>query len=320
MQAIPAQTNIPGGNVSGTWTLANSPCKINGEITIPNDSTLTIEPGVEVVFMGHYKFNVQGRLLAVGTQQDTIRFTAKDANLGWHGIRFISTPNTNDTSKIVYCLFKNGKANTGGITSLDRGGGAILISRFDKVFVSNCLFDSNMTNGDRHTTGGPGIWIEYASPIITKSTFSNNTGTTDGAIVCAYKSKATISNNKFIKNKFRYGAILCAYSIDNKPFIYGNFISNNVASERGGGIFIVDITSARIENNIIVHNHAQGWGGGIAAYDCSSKPVIINNTIAYNSAGTSGGGIDFAAGSNPIFINNIIYGNSGKANNLVALH
>ena len=65
---LKVQTDIPAGAVSGVWTAAASPFYINGEITIPNDSTLTIEPGVEVVFMGHYKFNVQGRLLALGTQ------------------------------------------------------------------------------------------------------------------------------------------------------------------------------------------------------------------------------------------------------------
>ena len=114
---------------------------------------MTIEPGVEVIFQGHYKFNVQGRLLSIGTQSDTITFIAADTVTGWHGIRFINTPNTNDTSKIVYCLFKYGKANTGDYTSLDRSGGAILISGFNKVFISNCLFDSNVcSGGERHTT------------------------------------------------------------------------------------------------------------------------------------------------------------------------
>src|SRR3990172_6588506 len=37
-----AQTDIPAGNVSGTWTKVNSPYHINGEVTIPNDSILTI--------------------------------------------------------------------------------------------------------------------------------------------------------------------------------------------------------------------------------------------------------------------------------------
>ena len=72
---LQAQTSIPAGNVSGTWTLAGSPYQINGEITIPNASTLTIEPGVLVEFQGHYKLNVQGRLLAVATVADTITFS-----------------------------------------------------------------------------------------------------------------------------------------------------------------------------------------------------------------------------------------------------
>ena len=47
-----AQTSIPGGNVSGFWALAGSPYYIQGSIVIPNDSTLTIEPGVTVNFQG----------------------------------------------------------------------------------------------------------------------------------------------------------------------------------------------------------------------------------------------------------------------------
>ena len=123
-----AQTIISGGIVTGTWKPANSPYHINGEITIPNDSTLTIEPGVEVVFMGHYKFNVQGRLLAIGTKKDSIRFIVEDKITGWHGIRFFNTKSTNDTSKIVFCSFKYGNANTG--SGFDRCGGAMLIKDF----------------------------------------------------------------------------------------------------------------------------------------------------------------------------------------------
>ena len=59
--AIPLPTEIPAGDVSGTWTKANSPYNINGEITIPNDSTLTIEPGVEVVFTGTLQIQCKGK-------------------------------------------------------------------------------------------------------------------------------------------------------------------------------------------------------------------------------------------------------------------
>jgi parallel beta-helix repeat protein len=278
-------TDIAAGNVSGTWTLANSPYYINGEITIPNGETLTIEPGVEVVFMGHYKFNVQGRLIAIGTAQDTIRFTAENTGTGWHGVRFTDTPNTNDTSKIVYCSFKYGKANTGGSTSYDRCGGAVFIRGFDKVFVSNSLFENNMTAGDVGTTGGPGVCIFDASPTITKSTFINNNGNAGsaGAIKVDFSSLAVIS---------------------------GNIISNTVATVAAGGILIYSSVKPRIENNIIIHNQAP-IGGGIYCLT-NANPVLINNTIAYNSA-TSGGGIYFESNSDGIFINNILYGNTATS-------
>ena len=46
--AMYAQTPVPGGPISGTWTLAGSPYQVIGETTIPNGQTLTIEPGVLV--------------------------------------------------------------------------------------------------------------------------------------------------------------------------------------------------------------------------------------------------------------------------------
>ncbi len=304
------RTNITAGDVSGTWTIKRSPYNISGEITIPNDSTLTIEPGVEVVFMGHYKFNVQGRLLAIGTEADTIRFTAQDTDSGWHGIRFINTPHTNDTSKMIYCSFTHGKANTGDYASLDRCGGAIMINGFSRVLVSNCLFDSNMTSGDVTATGGPGVCIFRASPRITNSTFVNNTGDdgSAGAIKCDFASEAVISNNIIANNTSVCGAILCAYDSLNRPRVSGNTIFNNVATYGGGGIFIYGGSHARIENNVIHHNQAP-FGAGIVCTD-AGNPVLINNTIVYNNA-ESGGGIFCDGSGNPIFVNNIVWGNAG---------
>ena len=110
-----AQTVIPPGDVSGTWTLGGSPYEIQGEITIPFLETLTIEPGVLVEFQGHYKFIIEGRLLAVGTETNTITFTInyttgfrnnETKEGAWNGIRFSWTSPANDSSKIVYCKFQ----------------------------------------------------------------------------------------------------------------------------------------------------------------------------------------------------------------------
>jgi hypothetical protein len=311
-----AQTDIPGGDVSGTWSLSNSPYHINGEITIPDSQTLIIEPGVEVIFTGHYKFNVQGRLLAIGTVQDTITFTAQDTKTGWHGIRFDKTPSTNDSSKIIYCKLQYGKANTGN--GLDRSGGAILISRFDQVFVSHCLFDSNVNNGDLYSTGGAAIWINYASPVVTTCTFTNNQGIT-GAVGCVYDSKATLSNNVFSNNKCRWGGgVACGLSSKNIPVISGNYISYNSA-EDGGGVYLVWTTNALVINNVIIRNHATGEGGGINCEDTGSQQLIIaNNTVAFNSA-PIGGGIETDDNSDPIIMNTIFYGNSASVGNQICV-
>ena len=126
-----SQTYIPPGDVSGTWLLNDSPFYIQGDITIPDDSTLLIEPDVLVVFQGHYALNVQGRLLAIGTETSHITFTRDDTTGfhnpditqgGWNGIQFIETPNENDTSKIIYCIFQYGKAV--GSNPPDNSGGA----------------------------------------------------------------------------------------------------------------------------------------------------------------------------------------------------
>ena len=75
-----AETHIPGGPVSGNWTLAGSPYLIEGEISIPSGTALLIDPGVEVIFQVHRKFIIEGQLTAVGTESDTILFTAS----GYH--------------------------------------------------------------------------------------------------------------------------------------------------------------------------------------------------------------------------------------------
>lgn len=128
------QTYIAPGNISGTWTIFDSPYYIQGDIIVRNDSTLTIEPGVHVEFLGHYAIYVEGRLLAIGTELNKIIFTINDTT-GFHnpdttiggryGIRFIDTPQQNDTLKIVYCNISYGKAV--GQDWLLNAGGAMCI-------------------------------------------------------------------------------------------------------------------------------------------------------------------------------------------------
>ena len=293
-----AQTNIPPGDVSGMWTKANSPYNINGEITVPDSLTLSIEPGVEVVFTGHYKFNVQGRLLAIGTEADTIVFTINDTtgfhdltipDGGWWGIRFMDTPSNNDSSKIVYCKLQYGKANTG--TSYDNVGGAIC-AMINKLLVSHCMFRNNTCYyPDIMLTGGGAIAI-FGNPTIEFCEFIGNTGAFGGAI--------------------------CIWGSNIHPLIKNNYFHHN------GGHGTIDIgslngsnTSPVLINNIIANNHSYGHtsnpnGHGIVHFsNGGGVALLINNTIINNSCDLLGGAIfTNYASATPLLINNIIYGNT----------
>ena len=66
-------TNI-SGEVSGTWSPENSPYYIVGDTQINNNESLTILPGVSVLFEDDYDFSIYGSLFAEGTLEDSIYF------------------------------------------------------------------------------------------------------------------------------------------------------------------------------------------------------------------------------------------------------
>ena len=94
--------------------------------------------------------------------------------------------------------------------------------------------------------------------------------------------------------------------------IINSTISGNLASNNGGGINCVDITSAMssllsITNCTISGNRAGKDGGGIW-YKGSSLP-ITNSTISGNWAEAYGDGIQLRIGSSAVVVNSIIWGN-----------
>jgi parallel beta-helix repeat protein/putative cofactor-binding repeat protein/predicted outer membrane repeat protein len=296
---LSADTQISAGNVSGIWEFIGSPFYINGEITIPNNATLNIESGVEVIFTGFYKFNVQGQLLAIGSEENLIHFTINDTTGfsntnssagGWHAIRFENTPVVNDSSKIIYCKLEYGKAYGGG----ENSGGAIFIKNYSKVLISNSIIKNN------------------------RALFINCTGGKGAGIYCE-NSHIRIVNNTFRDNYVYFGdggGIYCDYS---NPVITGNTIENNTAfltASAGGGIFCTH-SNPIITNNIINMNLASGTAANGAGIYCqyNSEFIVINdNTISNNNLnGNSGygGGIGMDHCENVTIYENILTGNKG---------
>ncbi len=245
-----AQTSIPAGHVNGKWTVAGSPYKIYGNIDIPNDDSLVIEPGVTVSFQGMYHFMVFGKITAIGTVKDSIIFTSLNAIKGWRGIRFDNTKNTNDTSRFYCCKIQFGRA-TSDTSMKDQNGGGLFINNFSKVVFSHSRVVNCSSVGS-----GAGIYIYGASPIITYSSITYN------SLLDFGQGGAGI----FIKN--------------GNPSITYSYIANNNANasgnNRGGGIYM-DSCYALLANNIISKNLNATIGGGI--YTMNGSPTILKNSI-----------------------------------------
>jgi len=210
------------GHVWGTWTKENSPYNVVNVSRVPPGSTLVIEPGVVVNFKGHYKFNVDSMstLLAVGTETDSIYFTAEDTAVGWWGLRFWYA---DSNSQISYCRLEHGKA----IKYLQ----------------------------SRYGWRGGAIFCLMSNPTISNNTFTNNWAAgRGGAICCDSLASPTISYNTITGNSARYGGgIYCRWH--SNPKIIANTISGNSATYGGGGI-CTDESWPTITNSILWENAA----------------------------------------------------------------
>ncbi|MDO9576911.1 MAG: YCF48-related protein [Candidatus Cloacimonadales bacterium] len=308
------------GDVSGIWSADT--VKVVGALTIPDGETLTIEPGTYVEFQGHYKFNVQGQLLAIGTEQDSIIFTVADttgyynySHFGWHGIRFDNTPATNDSSKFYYCHFEYGKAI--GAEYEDKQGGVFYINNCSKIHISHSTFYDN------YATLGAGIYCSnYSSPIIEfndisyNSASGENPGDGAGAGISLSNYSSPIIRNNMINHNHAYSAAGISVS-ESSPIITNNTISYNSGIDTGGILIGNLINSAilMISNNLIYDNQVSFRCGGIKCIGDSL--VIFNNTIANNEA-LLGGGLDIYSSDIQI-INNNIWGNSAPDGSQVCL-
>lgn len=107
------------GTQSGQLTFDKSPYIVTGNIIIPENARLTIEPGVVVKYAGYYSINVRGTLLALGLLGKRIVFTSiHDKEFGAVGQPTTSLPTNSDwvgieigasssnSSKFEYCIIR----------------------------------------------------------------------------------------------------------------------------------------------------------------------------------------------------------------------
>ncbi|MBN1971594.1 MAG: T9SS type A sorting domain-containing protein [Candidatus Delongbacteria bacterium] len=309
---IYSQTNISSGNVSGNWNLEGSPYLINGNITIPNTETLVIDPGVDVLFQGHYSLAVNGRLLAEGTLSDSIKFSITETvptTTGWIGIKFVNTSSENDSSKISYSVLEYA-------INIDENnffeGSAVRFDNFSKARVSHSNFRNNRT-----LAGGGIKCINTASPTIEHCFFLNNSGDSNnpgggfaGGIAIMSNSAPIVRYNSFTQNgAYSAGAIGINEGGDAK--IYNNHFYENGAII-GGALYLLEkeLPVPTISGNIIENNESPYICGGLFMIIKDDITILVSNNTIVNNTATYGGGA-YLSGDNIKLINNILYHNSG---------
>ncbi|MGD0644986.1 MAG: right-handed parallel beta-helix repeat-containing protein [Candidatus Bathyarchaeia archaeon] len=299
-------TNVTGIiNSDTTWTQANSPYNLTGELLVSNGATLTIEAGVTVNFY-QYIMQVNGTLKAQGIAGNNVVFISTNQNVTDAVKDQIANINFGDQSSddalehtilnemgITYynCnssiilnndIFQNQAFPTYyggfiGILPIIRGPGSATIT--NNIFTGRLQDDCSGTIANNTFTDG-GADLSGGSYLISNNTFKGDGTVDSGFGLTISDSKAVVSDNYF--SGFSEACMDIAGS---SAWIQRNFIQNKFTAE-GYPFFGIEIqgSSPVVENNTItncnigidVYSHGSDYSA------IEAKPTIINNNI-YNN-------------------------------------
>lgn len=232
------------GNIQGSLTQAESPYFVQGDLLIAVGDTVWIEPGVEIYFKGFFTLKVNGSLLAVGTESDSIYFCSGKTvqNQGdWFGI-FLE--NDGNSSTIAFAEIQH---SAHGV-SFNRSNGTLRNSRLssntnaiecaDSSFakIHDNIIEKNFNSGLRITTSFP--------TVIQNEFYHNSEDGFEPAVLFTENSGGT-----FLQNILAFNGSSAVDCIDGS----NTNIINNTIVDNATGIFIED-AEALIYNNSIVNN------------------------------------------------------------------
>lgn len=254
--AFDGGTRIAAGDVSGTWTQANSPYFVSGAIQVPENGELAIEPGVKVFFTGPYGLTVgkNARLTAQGTATDPIEFTAWNRDIGWGGLRFLSSGNDD---VLRYCWLTWAKKHGGFIPT--QGSGAKAVAKAD--------------------SHGGAIYCATSDPTIENCRLLNNLGDGGGAIFCGGSSP--VISNTLIANNMSLGGTPRCGGIGSDGYGVVKLRNCTIVNNSPGGIFSASWDGLEATNTIV-------WGNDL--YQVATKESTPTLTFCNVQGGYAGEG------------------------------
>ncbi|MBU1651612.1 C1 family peptidase, partial [bacterium] len=106
--SVGVSTSI-SGTISGTLAASGNPYYVMGDLIVAEGSSLTIEPGTELIFFDHYKVDVG---VDATFTADDVHFRPLISAVGWAGIRMDGSSSANSVQN---CTFEYSKATGEGV-------------------------------------------------------------------------------------------------------------------------------------------------------------------------------------------------------------
>lgn len=242
--AVNAFEQVRGTIDSNTrWTRERGPYIVVGNVVIPEGITLTIEPGVRVQFDGARWMRVHGALVAEGTPDARIVFTANvQPSFGevWGGVRFSETGGS---------VFDDAKSQRidGSIlkhVAFEFANPAIDVIRTGLV-IENCLFEKNLACIRLHDT---------RHAFLRNNVFRDNAGMAIELLASAATDPLELYDTRITGNEFRGSFI----SLSHPRLTYLEFGRNRVVGTEArvliGGLVPFDVRTVHAHHNAFVDN------------------------------------------------------------------
>jgi predicted outer membrane repeat protein len=236
IQPAQSETLVSGEIETTTWTSDGSPYRVTDTLYVLTGHSLTIEPGVDVLFDADVTFSVEGSIHAVGTELDSIRFLA-GADTVWGGLRISG----GESSILNYVRVSDVRARMMRPTDLN-GGGVIVWGDGTNLSMAHSVLSSNTSVGEfdgvcewQAGKGGGMLVVDGASVHLTDCLFKNN--------------------RAFNVSDSPYGT---------KPGQATGPVCRGPSSTRGGGLAVDSDAVAVVVGCTFVDNYAI-HGGGVSA-------------------------------------------------------
>jgi parallel beta-helix repeat protein len=200
---------ILGNNV---WQTGDSPIGVIAPLQVVSNASLTIQPGVQVLFYGNYLLQVDGSLQAVGLPASRVVFTSGRTipqKSDWSGLKFTALSTNNS------CVLSN------------------VLVEFADIAV-NAVQSSPLVTASQLRQNRLGVYLDTAASQIANNLVELN----DTGISCYQYSSPMIISNTIVRNRYNGVEVTSSTTSQDRnphPLLLGNSIFTNAIA--GGGYY-----------------------------------------------------------------------------------